>query len=150
MEQQNGNSVLASGIAGIDSSYDAVGDEGVKRSPVNSFTCKPISSVTVGPLLVILERPWQLGEAPEAWKAGNMHPIFKKGETEELGNYRPVSLLSLHGKVMEHILLEAISKDVRDKKVTGRSQHGFSRGEIMPCPSGNLLRWWTEGEQCLP
>ena len=89
---------------------------------------------------MILERPWQSGEAPEAWKTGNVCPIFKKGKTEELGNYRPARLISLPEKVMEPILLEDVSKDVRDKKVTGRSQHGFAKAEIMLCQSGSLLR----------
>lgn len=90
-------------------------------------------------VLIILERPWQSGEAPEAWKTGNVHPVFKKDKTEHLGNYRPVSFISLPGKVMEHVLLEAISKDVGDK-VAGRSQHGFAKGEIVPYQSAGLLR----------
>lgn len=77
---------------------------------------------------MILERPWHSGEAPDAWKTGNFYPVLKKGEKEELVNYWPVSLVLLHGKVMEHFLLEAISKDVGGNKVMGRSQWGFAKG----------------------
>ena len=59
-------------MTGADSSYNGVGGEGVKRSPVNSFTWKSISSVTVRILSMILERPWQSGEAPEAWQTENV------------------------------------------------------------------------------
>jgi len=45
------------------------------------------------PLSIIFEKSWQSGEIPAEWKRGNIPPFFKKGKKEDLGNYRPVSLL---------------------------------------------------------
>lgn len=66
-----------------------------------------------------------LGEVPKDWKKANVTHLFKK---EDSGNYRPVSLTLITEKVMEQIILETISRRIKDKKVIRSSQHGFTRG----------------------
>ena len=57
-----------------------------------------------------------------------MTPIYKKGCKAELGNYRPVGLTLVPGKVMEQIVLREITRHVRDSRGIRPSQHGFMKG----------------------
>ncbi|PKU47917.1 rna-directed dna polymerase from mobile element jockey-like [Limosa lapponica baueri] len=70
----------------------------------------------------------QTGEVPADWRLGNVTPIHKKGRKDDPGNYRPVRLTSVPGKVMEQIILSAIMQHMKDTQVTGLSQHRFMRG----------------------
>jgi len=90
---------------------------------------REVADVIVEPLYIIFERSWRTGEVPEDWRKANVTAIFKKGKKEDPGNYRPVSLTCIPGKVMEQLILEVIIKQVEDKKIIRSSQHGFTKGK---------------------
>lgn len=72
-------------------------------------------------LSVICERAWRAGEVPKVWREASVIAVFRKGRKGELGKLR-----TSPGKVIERLILEAISKHVEEKKVLGSGVYGCS------------------------
>ncbi|KAK4806863.1 hypothetical protein QYF61_012584 [Mycteria americana] len=89
---------------------------------------KELADVLTKPLSIIYQQSWLTGEVPADWRLANVTPIFKKGRKEDPGNYRPVSLTSVPGKLMEKIILSAITRHVENNQGIRPSQHGFRKG----------------------
>ncbi|RMC21468.1 hypothetical protein DUI87_02334 [Hirundo rustica rustica] len=80
------------------------------------------------PLCIIYHQSWLTGEVPDDWKLANVTPIHKKGGREDPGSYRPVSLTSVPGKIMEQFILSLITQNLQDGQGLRPSQQGFRRG----------------------
>ncbi|CAJ0936637.1 unnamed protein product [Ranitomeya imitator] len=72
-----------------------------------------------------------------------MVPIFKKGSKSEPGNYRPVSLTSIVGKIFEGFLKDVILDYLNEKNCLTPYQHGFMRNRS--CQT-NLISFYEETE----
>ena len=90
---------------------------------------------------MIFQCSWDSGEGPIDWKLPNVVPVFKKGNRDDPSNYRPVSLNSVPGKIMEKIILGVIEKHLKDNAVIAPSQHGFMRGKSC---STNLISFYDK------
>uniref|UniRef100_A0A8C2TP87 Reverse transcriptase domain-containing protein n=1 Tax=Coturnix japonica TaxID=93934 RepID=A0A8C2TP87_COTJA len=91
---------------------------------------KELAEVIAEPLSVIFQHSLLTGEVT---------PIYKKGCKEDPGNYRPVSLTSMPGKVMEWIILREITQQVWNDQEIRPSQHGFVKSR--PCLT-NLISFY--------
>ena len=79
-------------------------------------------------LMDIFNSSLESGQVPEDWRVTKVTPLFKKGSREELGNYRPVSLTSVVGKVLETLIKDQMRNHLNKYKLIKDSQHGFTKG----------------------
>ncbi|GAB0182114.1 mitochondrial enolase superfamily member 1 [Grus japonensis] len=87
------------------------------------------ADVVANPLFMTFEESSQSGEVPGDWKKRNIASIFKKGRKEDPGNYRPVILSSVPGRIIEQNLLEVILRYIENREVIQDSQYGFTKGK---------------------
>ena len=88
-------------------------------------------------LKMIFTRSLELSEIPRDWKLANVVPIYKKGKRSLPENYRPVSLTSIVGKLLEGIIRNKVIDFIEAEGLIGDSQHGFRNRKF--CLT-NLLR----------
>ena len=57
-----------------------------------------------------------------------MTAIFKSGSKSKSENYRPISLTSVPGKIMERLIRDKIVDHMKQNQLFSKSQHGFLAG----------------------
>jgi hypothetical protein len=75
----------------------------------------------------LFNRSWSQGIFPELWKQAHIHPIPKKPPIVAAKDFRPISLLSALGKVMEKVVAGQIYEECQRKHILDDHQYGFRR-----------------------
>lgn len=80
-------------------------------------------------LLKILNQLWSSGQVPPDWKKAIIIPIAKPGKSPHLAeSYRPISLTSCLGKVMEKMVSNRLTWHLDANNLLPKDQAGFRRG----------------------
>ena len=90
---------------------------------IPGMVLKMCSDSVALPLSIIYKLVYNTGSLPLEWKLSNIVPISKKGDSKEVSNYRPISLLCIASKIMERIIHEEII--VKVMPLIDKRQHGF-------------------------
>ena len=80
------------------------------------------------PLLIIFKKSLITCKFPANWKLARVMPAFKKDDKSNPSNYRPISLLSCVGKVMERVVYKYIYNYIVEHALLYAFQSGFLRG----------------------
>ncbi|KAI8493802.1 hypothetical protein Bbelb_281490 [Branchiostoma belcheri] len=105
---------------------------------------KEMAEVLATPLQIIFTKSLEEGKLPREWKIGHITPIFKKGSKKSPSNYRPVSLTSVTGKVLEGIVRDRIVDHMKSNELFTKHQHGFLPGRSTVTQILECLEDWTE------
>ena len=79
-------------------SKDSTGVDGISTKLL-----KQIAQAIVKPLTLIINQSFYNGIFPNKLKIAKVIPLYKKGPSEILDNYRPISLLTAISKVFEKV-----------------------------------------------
>ena len=84
-----------------------------------SFICKPLT--------YIFNLSLETGTFPEALKVAKVTPIYKKGPKTDPGNYRPISVLPIIGKVFEKVVNNRLVEFLELNNILSKDQYGFRK-----------------------
>ena len=66
---------------------------------------------------------------PAVWKRANVVPVHKKANKQFKANYRPISLLSSSGKVMERIVFDELYEYCDINHLLTEKNAGFKKND---------------------
>ena len=96
---------------------------------ITSEVLKLGAEVLVVPLTYIINFSILTGKFPTEWKVAKVIPLHKKGDKKSFKNYRPVSLLSVAGMVLEKIIACQIEEFFEQNNLLGSFQFGFRKNK---------------------
>jgi len=84
---------------------------------------------------------------PESWRNAIITPVHKKGPTDLVSNYRPVSMTCVSCKLLERVIADQIYCHLAANNILQNEQHGFVRGKSTCTNLLESLNDWTQNLQ---
>lgn len=90
---------------------------------IPSFLLRDTACILVKPLKYLFNLILNQSKFPEIWKKSRICPVFKRDDSKNVENYRPISILCNFAKTFEAVLYDRIYNSV--KCIISPEQHGF-------------------------
>ena len=91
------------------------------------------------PLTYISNKILSIGIFPDRLKFSEVKPLYKKWNTSDFSNYRPISLLPSVSKIIEKIIYKRLYHYLDQQKVFVDEQHGFRQKPSTETAAFSLL-----------
>lgn len=100
-----------------------------KKSPgldgISARLLKDAAHNIAGPLVNIFNLSLQTTIFPDDWKLAKVTPVFKEGNKDDRGNYRPISVISVVAKIFEKLVYKQLKSFMTINGILVEQQSGF-------------------------
>ena len=86
-----------------------------------------ILDLIIIPLAHIINMSFLTGVYPDLLKIGKIVPIHKGGSSQDVNNYRPISLLSIFDKIIEKLIHKKLYGFLEEHNILYHNQFGFRK-----------------------
>nr|CAI5826783.1 unnamed protein product [Callosobruchus analis] len=91
------------------------------------------------PLAYIINLCFKCAAIPRQFKESIVVPIYKAGDTEQMTNYRSISLINILGKISEKCLNKRLCSFLEKNKILSKNQFGFRKNSSTECSLQELV-----------
>ena len=88
---------------------------------------KLIGGIVSNQLCLIINSSFSNGIVPSDMKIAKVIAIHKNGSPQDVNNYRPISLLSIFGKILERIMYNRLNEFIESNNILYSLQYGFRK-----------------------
>ena len=96
---------------------------GPQSIPINLL--KLTADLIINPLCNIISNSFNTGIFPDPLKVSKVIPIHKGSSSDEVNNYRPISLLSIFDKIIEKLVHKRLYNFLEQHNILYHNQFGF-------------------------
>lgn len=104
-----------------------------KATGIDEISYEMLRHLPLETKIILLEeynKIWKQGKIPDKWKTGLVVPIPKENDNpHDIKNYRPITLLSCIGKVMERMINTRLITELEEKFRLNPDQFAFRPGK---------------------
>ena len=112
---------------------------------------KKLGPTALNFILTLFNTVWRTAKVPQAWRIADIRPILKKGkDPQNTSSYRPISLTSAMGKLMERLVTNRLVYILESKGLITKNQAGFRAGRSTEDQLLRLSQMVSDGFQEKP
>ena len=116
----------------------SVGIDGISATPLQ-LTKEHIIVTSVRHLV---NQSFNEGKFINEWKSAKVIPLHKKGDVNDIRNYRPISVLSTSSKIIERIAHRQFYDYLIKHSILNKAQFGFRPGHSTGAALASLTHPW--------